>query len=142
MEIPWAARTSRSASLLYGQWSVENSVDNLYRNGVDVHNTNPGEELNFHGLPNDTSSALFGANYGYPGCFSIYDPSVVADYPGGATVGQAMAATPRGESDLGFTDVECQEKQAARITFGSHLAPLDVKFWDGTAAYISFHGSW
>ncbi|KAH7174920.1 soluble quino protein glucose/sorbosone dehydrogenase [Fusarium flagelliforme] len=123
-------------------WSVENSVDNLYRGDVDIHNSNPGEEFNFHGLPNDTSSAQYGANYGYPGCFAIYDTSIVKNYPGGAEVGKQMAATPQGETDLGFTDEECQEKQAPRITFGSHLAPLDVKFRDGSAAYISFHGSW
>ncbi|KAG4255604.1 hypothetical protein FPRO03_04553 [Fusarium proliferatum] len=123
-------------------WSVENSVDNLYRGDVDVHNTNPGEELNFHGLPNDTSSAQYGANYGYPGCFSIYDTSNIKDYPGGAKVGKQFAGTPQGETDLGFTDEECQEKQAPRITFGSHLAPLDIKFLDGSAAYIAFHGSW
>ncbi|KAF5537660.1 Soluble quino glucose sorbosone dehydrogenase [Fusarium mexicanum] len=123
-------------------WSVENSVDNLYRGDVDVHNTNPGEELNFHGLPNDTSSAQYGANYGYPGCFSIYDTSNIKDFPGGAKVGKQFAGTPQGETDLGFTDEECQEKQAPRITFGSHLAPLDIKFLDGSAAYIAFHGSW
>ncbi|KAM0311931.1 hypothetical protein ACHAPQ_012314, partial [Fusarium lateritium] len=122
-------------------WSVENSVDNLYRGDVDVHNSNPGEELNFHGLPNDTSSALYGANYGYPGCFAIYDTSVIEDYPGGAKVGQQFAGTPEGETDLGFTDEECQKKQAPRITFGSHLAPLDVKFRDGSAAYVAIHGS-
>ncbi|KAJ4256940.1 hypothetical protein NW762_009036 [Fusarium torreyae] len=123
-------------------WSVENSVDNLYRGDVDVHNSNPGEELNFHGLPNDTSSAQYGTNYGYPGCFAIYDFSVIKDYPGGAKVGKQMAATPEGEKDLGFTDGECQEKQAPRITFGSHLAPLDIKFRGGGAAYVAFHGSW
>jgi glucose/arabinose dehydrogenase len=124
------------------QWSVENSVDNLYRGDVDIHNSNPGEELNFHGLPNDTSSAQYGANYGYPGCFAIYDTSLIKDYPGGAKVGKQMAGTPEGEKDLGFTDEECQEKQAPRITFGSHLAPLDIKFRDGRAAYVAFHGSW
>ncbi|KAJ9415694.1 soluble quino protein glucose/sorbosone dehydrogenase [Fusarium oxysporum] len=123
-------------------WSVENSVDNLYRGDVDVHNTNPGEELNFHGLPNDSSSAQYGANYGYPGCFSTYDTYNIKDYPGGAEVGKQFAGTPQGEKDLGFTDEECQEKQAPRITFGSHLAPLDIKFLDGSAAYIAFHGSW
>ncbi|KIL88324.1 hypothetical protein FAVG1_08403 [Fusarium avenaceum] len=123
-------------------WSVENSIDNLFRDGVDIHNSNPGEELNFHGLPNDTSSAQYGSNYGYPGCFSIYDASIIEDYPGGANVGKQMAGTPEGEKDLGFTDEECQEKQAPRITFGSHLAPLDIKFRDGSAAYIAIHGSW
>ncbi|KAF5675561.1 L-sorbosone dehydrogenase [Fusarium heterosporum] len=123
-------------------WSVENSVDNLYRGDVDIHNSNPGEELNFHGLPNDTSSAQYGANYGYPGCFAIYDSSVIKDYPGGARVGKQMAGTPQGETDLGYTDEECQKKQAPRITFGSHLAPLDIKFRDGSAAYIAIHGSW
>jgi hypothetical protein len=26
-------------------WSVENSGDNIQRNGVDVHNDNPGEPM-------------------------------------------------------------------------------------------------
>jgi glucose/arabinose dehydrogenase len=120
---------------------VENSVDNLERNGVDIHNSNPGEELNFHGFPNETSEN-FGANYGYPGCFAIYDTSNIADYPGGAEIGKQMAGIQAGGEDLGFTDEDCQQRVAPRITFGSHLAPLDVEFRDGNAAYIAFHGSW
>ncbi|TID06852.1 hypothetical protein CH35J_000619 [Colletotrichum higginsianum] len=32
-----------------GIWTVENSADQLRRNGVDIHRDNPAEELNFHG---------------------------------------------------------------------------------------------
>jgi glucose/arabinose dehydrogenase len=121
---------------------VENSVDNLERNGVDIHNSNPGEELNQHGFPNATSER-FGANYGYPGCFAIYDTSNVDGFPGGAEVGKQMAGVESGGQDLGFTDDDCQQAEAPRVTFGSHLAPLDIKFKaDGSAAYVSFHGSW
>ncbi|TQS31811.1 hypothetical protein Golomagni_07898, partial [Golovinomyces magnicellulatus] len=58
-------------------WTVENSLDQMKRNGDDIHQSNPGEELNFHGLPNDTSSSVYGHNYGYPQCVSIADPSTV-----------------------------------------------------------------
>lgn len=122
------------------QWSVENSLDNMQRKGDDIHNTNPGEELNFHGRPNDTDSDSYGHNYGYPSCVSIYDASVVKDYPGGAKTGLQMT----GDHMNGTTDEQCRdERTAPRITFGSHLAPLDIKFLgDGSAALIAFHGSW
>lgn len=120
-------------------WTVENSLDNMNRAGVDIHNTNPGEELNFHGRPNDTSSEVYGKNYGYPGCVAIYDPTNVKDYPGGADVGKQMA----GDHLNNIKDDFCQKTVAPRITFGSHLAPLDIHFHDdGSSALISFHGSW
>lgn len=110
------------------------------RHGQDIHNSNPGEELNFHGRPNDTNSAVYGSNYGYPGCVAIYDTTNVANYPGGAAVGNQMA----GDHLPNTTDQWCRDKAVApRITFSSHMAPLDVKFLeDGSAALVSFHGSW
>ncbi|EGX88842.1 Soluble quinoprotein glucose/sorbosone dehydrogenase [Cordyceps militaris CM01] len=123
-------------------WTVENSLDNMKRKGDDIHNSNPGEELNFHGLPNDTASAQYGRNYGYPGCVAIYDPSIVRDFTaqGGPKVGLQMT----GDHISGYTDDWCRANATApRLTFGSHLAPLDIKFLsDGSAALISFHGSW
>lgn len=38
-----------------GIYSVENSADEITRDKKDVHEDNPGEELNFHGYLNGTS---------------------------------------------------------------------------------------
>jgi len=48
-----------------GIWSVENSVDQLTRNGVDIHTDNPGEELNYLGALSDPAPAT-PPNFGYP----------------------------------------------------------------------------
>ncbi|POR34603.1 L-sorbosone dehydrogenase [Tolypocladium paradoxum] len=122
-------------------WSVENSIDNMQRSGADIHNTNPGEELNFHGLPNDTSGAVYGRNYGYPACVAIWDSDNVKNYPGGAETGKQMAGD---HMPSNYTDDFCRhETVAPHITFGAHVAPLDIKFQaDGSAAYITMHGSW
>lgn len=122
------------------KWSVENSVDNMNRQGKDVHNTNPGEELNYHGLLNTTTpSPQRGANYGYPECFSAWDPSVLPNNANIKVGTQFLIGTPSGSN----TDAMCLQRQAPRLTFPSHTAPLDVKFSrNGTAAYIAFHGSW
>lgn len=121
-------------------WTVENSIDNMMRHGDDIHNSNPGEELNYHGRPNDTSSDVYGKNFGYPGCVAIIDTSNVKDFPDGAVVGKHMA----GDQIKTVDDTWCQENTVApKITFSSHIAPLDVHFLqDGSAALISFHGSW
>lgn len=52
-------------------YSVENSVDNLARDGVDIHQDNPGEEMNFHGFLNGSTAGGQGDNYGYPECFAV-----------------------------------------------------------------------
>lgn len=54
---------------------------------MDIYNINFGEEFNFYGFFNDILSVLFGVNYGYLGCFFIYDFFVVWDYFGGVMVG-------------------------------------------------------
>ncbi|CAI4210728.1 unnamed protein product [Parascedosporium putredinis] len=97
-----------------GIWSVENSVDNMQRLGQDVHNENPGEELNYHGLVNSTAPNEFlGKNYGYPGCYAVWEPSLITGIDGGAKVG--MQVTSMESPDTQNTDA---------------------------AAYVSFHGSW
>ncbi|KAG6019800.1 hypothetical protein E4U41_003074 [Claviceps citrina] len=122
-------------------WSVENSIDEMKRRGVDVHNSNPGEELNFHGLPTDNRNGYHGKNYGYPACVAIFNTSNVDGYPGGAKRGLQMVGDQMPSS---YTDDWCKSHTVAPfITFGSHLAPLDIKFRpDGRFALISFHGSW
>ncbi|KAH7310054.1 soluble quino protein glucose/sorbosone dehydrogenase [Rhexocercosporidium sp. MPI-PUGE-AT-0058] len=141
--IAWGLRNSVGMSedvSTGGFWSVENSVDDLRRLGKDVHNTNPGEELNYHGLLNTTApSPQRGANYGYPSCFSAWDPSVLPNNANIKVGTQFLIGDPSGSN----TDAMCLQRQAPRLTFPSHTAPLDVKFnRNGTAAYIAFHGSW
>ncbi|KAF0330174.1 L-sorbosone dehydrogenase [Colletotrichum sp. SAR11_59] len=120
-----------------GIWTVENSLDNMDRSGTDVHNDNPGEELNYHGIFNSSSNELSGANYGYPNCFAVWDTTTIPNVQVGSQVTQG---TPSGD----VTDAYCQSTPVApRLTFQAHLAPLDIKFEpSGKAAYISFHGSW
>ena len=64
-----------------GIWSVENSVDEIVRQGKNIHQDNPGEELNFHGYLNGTVDKVQGSNYGYPYCFSAWAPEVVSSPP-------------------------------------------------------------
>lgn len=78
-----------------GIWAVENSFDQIERDGVDIHESlspahsdpsflsmltkdtdNPGEELNFLGYLNGTDSPTQGTNFGYPYCFTVWDSAV------------------------------------------------------------------
>lgn len=134
-----------------GIWTVENSADEVHRSGVDLHNENPAEELNYHGVAGDTANELLGANYGYPVCFAAWG---TADIPegDGITVGSQFGGvdgTPYDEvapsaGSLAEVDEFCRaERQGPRLVFHSHTAPLDVRFkGDGSAAFVAFHGSW
>ncbi|KAI9148279.1 putative glycine dehydrogenase (decarboxylating) [Paramyrothecium foliicola] len=128
-----------------GIWSVENSVDNLFRQGEDIHNENPAEELNFHGYLNGSEEDQ-GGNYGYPQCYTIWSTE---DFPdqGDLRPGDAFHADWQGQSPRNLstpTDEQCNtEHVPAVLGFVAHTAPLDIKFnGNGTRAYISFHGSW
>ncbi|KAL0576748.1 hypothetical protein V5O48_005238 [Marasmius crinis-equi] len=120
-------------------WSVENSVDQLNRTTTDVHNTNPAEELNFHGNLS-VASPVRGTNYGYPVCVTAWDTSVLSSVPN-VTVGtQFVVGTP---NDTMTDDICKYDMTAPRLAFQPHTAPLDVKIKpDGSTAYIAFHGSW
>lgn len=48
-----------------GIWTVENSVDQLSREGTDIHVDNPGEEMNYLGALGDAVPEQ-PRNYGYP----------------------------------------------------------------------------
>ncbi|KAJ9647877.1 hypothetical protein H2201_001243 [Coniosporium apollinis] len=122
-----------------GIYSVENSVDQLRREGQDIHQDNPGEEMNFHGYLNGTRSAQQGGNYGYPSCFAAWAVDEIPENDG-LTVGSQFAI---GDQDTNINDAVCAERIAPRLTFPAHMAPLDILFnEDGTAAWVSFHGSW
>jgi glucose/arabinose dehydrogenase len=49
-----------------GIWAVENSADEIVRRGVDLHEDNPAEEMNFLGYLNETVYAqrYQGPNFG------------------------------------------------------------------------------
>jgi glucose/arabinose dehydrogenase len=123
-----------------GIYSVENSVDNFNRSGQNIHQNNPGEEMNFHGYLNGTAYEGQGGNYGYPSCFAAWNVSEIPDN-GRIDVGTQFAL---GDQNATVNDTFCREDRVPpRLTFQAHMAPLDIKFnQNGTAAWVSFHGSW
>jgi glucose/arabinose dehydrogenase len=115
-------------------YSVENSIDDVTRNGQDIHQNNPGEELNHHGRVTDTND---GGNYGYPSCYAVWD----ANIPNSTNLGVGDQFSMTQNTTL--NDDICRQRYVApRLTFQAHTAPLDILFAsDGSTAYISFHGS-
>jgi len=120
-----------------GLYSVENSADEIDRDGVDVHENNPGEEMNYHGFLN-ASTEDQGGNYGYPYCFALWNTSI-PDL-GTMKVGSQFAL----DQNATINDTFCNaDRVPPRLTFQAHMAPLDIIFLpNGTEAFVSFHGSW
>ena len=134
----WGLRNSVGIAeepLTGGIYTVENSADNIERDGVDIHQDNPGEEMNYLGFLN--SSAPVG-NYGYPVCFALWN----TDIPdlGNLTVGSHFSP----DQNATVNDTFCNEDRVPpRLTFQAHMAPLDIIFLpNGTEAIVTFHGSW
>ncbi|KAK4201166.1 soluble quino protein glucose/sorbosone dehydrogenase [Triangularia verruculosa] len=123
-----------------GIYAVENSEDGVTRNGQDIRENNPGEELNFFGFLDEAVNANASAinNYGYPHCFAVWDPSEIPNGDG-LGVGKQFAV----EEDNSLTDETCESDYVApRLTFPAHYAPIDLKFSDGgETGYITFRGS-
>lgn len=121
-----------------GLWSVENSVDNLQRSGIDIHVDNPGEELNYHG----TLENIEGGNYGYPVCYALWSTDAPFPSIGTMTTGSQFAPDRRGNQSTS-NDTACNTLyKSPELTFQAHTAPLDIKFdKDGGNAFVSFHGS-
>lgn len=124
-------------------YSVENSADQITRMGVDVHENNPAEEMNYLGYANGTDDPKQGSNFGYPWCFSAWNVSELPDNSK-ISVGTQFAidASPDSNNE-NKTDAYCAQQTQARLVFQAHMAPLDIKFNDsGKEAWITFHGSW
>lgn len=139
----WGLRNSVGVAeepITGGIYSVENSVDEMVRDGQNIHQDNPGEEMNFHGYLNGTKYAQQGGNYGYPSCFAAWDVKTIPNNTG-LQVGTQFAI---GNQNATINDTFCQnDRVAPRLTFQAHMAPLDMKFNDnGSAAWVTFHGSW
>ncbi|KAK4443801.1 soluble quino protein glucose/sorbosone dehydrogenase [Podospora aff. communis PSN243] len=119
-------------------WGVENSGDDFTRteNGQrrDIHKDNPAEKLNNLGDPLKTRDAF----YGYPTCFTVWDPS---NFPNSnLKTGSHFVPAP----NASFTDASCNALALPpRLTFQAHSAPIANTF-DATASnmYVTFHGSW
>jgi glucose/arabinose dehydrogenase len=94
--------------------------------------------MNYHGPLNGTSPER-GANFGYPDCFAAWDPSVIPNNQNIKVGTQFLIGTASGQ----LSDATCASRNAPRLCFPAHTAPLDIKFnSNATAAYITFHGSW
>ncbi|KAL0933602.1 carbohydrate-binding cytochrome b562-like protein [Colletotrichum truncatum] len=119
-------------------WGVENSGDNFARtvNGrsYDIHNDNPAEELNFLGDPSKPNEDW----YGYPTCYTVWEPSVITDKA--FSVGAQFVVAPNNT----FNDDTCTERSIApRLSFQAHSAPIGSIFdKDFTNLYVTLHGSW
>ncbi|SPO04687.1 uncharacterized protein DNG_07372 [Cephalotrichum gorgonifer] len=110
-------------------WGVENSGDDITRDGVNIHIDNPAEKLNFLGDPVADRDQFFG----YPTCFSIWDPAPFR----GLTTGDHFALNSAG-------DASCNEQAIKpRLSFQAHSAPIANTFdANATNMYVTFHGSW
>jgi len=123
-----------------GLYSVENSVDQMTRLGTDIHQNNPGEEMNYLGTLLNNSYSGQGGNYGYPDCYAAWNVTEIPDNAGLET-GTQFAI---GAANSTINDTTCQHARVApRLTFQAHMAPLAILFSaDGGAAWVSYHGSW
>ncbi|KAI1487556.1 soluble quino protein glucose/sorbosone dehydrogenase [Biscogniauxia mediterranea] len=121
-------------------WGAENSGDDFTRtvNGqsTDIHIDNPAEELNYLGDPANPFSPNW---FGYPTCFTVWEPSVIRDNTALKT-GSQFVVSPNAT----FTDASCEgQARAARLSFPAHMAPISNAFdAAGENLYITFHGSW
>ncbi|TRX91781.1 hypothetical protein FHL15_007334 [Xylaria flabelliformis] len=121
-------------------WGVENSGDDFRRtvNGqsTDVHIDNPAEELNYFGDPESPRTPNW---YGYPTCFTVWEPSLFRDTTSLKT-GSQFVVTPNAT----FNDASCNGiSNPPRLSFPAHIAPIGSVFdKNGTNLYVTFHGSW
>jgi glucose/arabinose dehydrogenase len=135
-------------------WGVDTGADNLVRSdlGGDIHNDNPGEELN------SFPEANVGKHYGYPYCWSEY--LLDKQYAKGAGTRRAWPHTKPPElKGQETTDAFCNNDTVkSDLSMQAHSTPLGIVFYqwkkmekgctgsfpkeyDGYA-FIAFHGSW
>ncbi|CAJ2507741.1 Uu.00g089270.m01.CDS01 [Anthostomella pinea] len=118
-------------------WGVENSGDDFTINGDDIHNDNPAEKLNNLGDPL-TARDIW---YGYPTCFSVWDPTAFINR--NLTTGEQFMLAADSVNGVS-TDADCATKATPpRLTFEAHSAPIWNAFdADATNMYVTLHGSW
>jgi glucose/arabinose dehydrogenase len=123
-----------------GIWSTENNADDIERDGMSIHENNPAEELNYHGVLSSSSNALLDANFGYPLCYGAWDISEIPS-AGELEIGEQFAIAAENATEQ---DAFCKvERQAPRLVFQPHTSPIDIKFdGSGENLYVSLRGSW
>ncbi|KAF2120710.1 soluble quino protein glucose/sorbosone dehydrogenase [Lophiotrema nucula] len=123
-----------------GVWSAENNADNIERDGFEIHENNPAEELNYHGKLDDAKNTLLNQNFGYPLCYGAWNTSEIPS-AGALQIGQQFAVA---EENATKSDSFCRDdRQAPRLVFQPHSSPLDLKFDSkGENLYVTLHGSW
>ncbi|KAF2264513.1 soluble quino protein glucose dehydrogenase [Lojkania enalia] len=123
-----------------GVWSAENNADNIERDGIEIHENNPAEELNYHGRLDDDNNPHMDKNYGYPLCYGAWDTEEIPS-AGDLQVGQQFAIA---EENATNSDSFCHDdREAPRLVFQPHTSPLDIKFDSkGENLYVTLHGSW
>ena len=145
----WGLRNSVGVAehpLTGGIYSVEMGMDYATRDGKDISQNNPGDEMNYHGIIGKVNDLNQGLNHGYPYCHAAWDLGSIPNR-GDLVVGNQFLV---GDVNNTFAanetinDAVCARERAAPVvTLPPHNAPIDLKFTaDGTEAYISFHGSW
>lgn len=116
-------------------WGVENGRDTLSDGGTDIHNGNPGEEVNLV----DGSGATY---YGYSACYSEFQRS------GGLGAGTQWADTTL---DAPRTDAWCRDPANVHppvFAMPAHWAPLGIVEYQGSQLpighdlIVAAHGSW
>lgn len=129
-----------------GIYSVDMGMDYATRDGKDISQNNPGDELNYHGIIGKANDLNQGLNHGYPYCHAAWDVQAIPNR-GDLVVGNQFLVGDVNNTFTGndtMNDAVCaKERVAPVITLPPHNAPIDLKFnAQGTAAYVSFHGSW
>ncbi|KAF2189696.1 soluble quino protein glucose dehydrogenase, partial [Zopfia rhizophila CBS 207.26] len=123
-----------------GVWSLDNSADNIDRDGFEIHENNPAEELNYHGKLSDDKAPERGRNFGFPLCFAAWNISEIPS-AGRLQIGEQFAIS---DENATVQDPFCRsERQSPRLVFQPHSSPLDMKFDSkGDNAFVTLHGSW
>ncbi|HEX3765814.1 MAG TPA: hypothetical protein VHW23_44260, partial [Kofleriaceae bacterium] len=118
-------------------WGVENGRDTLTDSGTDIHNGNPGEEVN---LVDGTGASY----YGYSACYSEFQRT------GGLGAGTQWADTTLDAAEL-KTDAWCRDPANVHppvFAMPAHWAPLGIVEYQGSQLpighdlVVASHGSW
>ncbi|KAL9599310.1 MAG: hypothetical protein Q9219_003937 [cf. Caloplaca sp. 3 TL-2023] len=145
----WGLRNSVGVAehpLTGGIYSVEMGMDIATRDGKDISQDNPGDELNYHGIIGHANDLDQGLNHGYPYCHTAWDLATIPNR-GDLKVGNQFLVGDVNNTFVAndtINDAVCVHERAGPVlALPPHNAPIDLKFSaDGNEAYISFHGSW
>ncbi|CAE6527728.1 unnamed protein product [Rhizoctonia solani] len=118
-------------------WEVENSSDNVFWRGVDVHQENPenpAEELNRIPLNNISSTPDAQKFYGYPWRYTAWDSSALTSssftFPTGS---QFSIRNPPDTPDDAWCSAD-QNNIKPVLSMQSHSAPLDIVFYNAPSS--------